>query len=239
MLPKDIPWLIAAVLPEMRSEIGPLPYHARFRGHLGDPRFAECFERDRIFVVEQVVKTDEKVPQPDAKSFRLRMDYSQWPRYSDPNLGFSLPYPPDWTVKTLKDATTITFYSPQNPAHPVVVEVLSQSARQTRYPNLVEAPADVMAFQQGKYFDVKGSQSLFGDTLEEDGDIERVQIVLFSTPERTFELRLRYPLGFAASQQLLAQYTAMVSGFRLDNPQSNIPLIIQPSDPPAQPPRTL
>ncbi len=240
LLSKDIPWLVATVPPEMRLGIGPLPYHARFRGHLGDPRVAECFERDRIFLVEQIVKTHEKVPQSESRSFTLRKDYSQWPRYSDPNLGYSLPYPPDWTVKSPKNATAIAFYSPQNPEHPVIVEVLSESARQTKYPNLVKATANVMAFEQRPYFNDEGNQSLLGETLEEDhGETERVQIVLFSTPERTFELRLRYPLGFAASQQLLAQYTAMVSGFRLDNPHSNIPLIIQPSGPPAQPPRRL
>lgn len=239
LLNEKAPWLIAAVDPIQRTSIGPFPYHARFRGHWGDPRFADCSRSDRIFVVEQVVKTYGQVPPLKTPRFKLPEDYDQWPRHRDPTWGYSLPYPSNWSVRPLKPkgaVAAIAFSSPQHPEYPVIVEVLSQSARQSRYPNLVEAPATLGVFQQGLGFKVEGSQKLSGETLESEMGDERVQIVLFSTPEQTFELRLRYPLGFAASQQLLAQYTAMVSGFELDNPQRNIPLVIQPAMAPSAPP---
>jgi hypothetical protein len=240
ILSEETPWLIAAVEPAQHPQIAPLPYYARFRGHLGDPRFADCAMSDRIFVVEQVVKTYEQVPRPEPPRFQLPADYNQWPRYHNPTWGYSLPYPSDWNVRPLKSTkagAAIAFSSAHHLEHPVMVEVLSQSARQTRYPNLVEAPSNLGVFQQGLGFKVEGGQGLWGETLESEMGDERVQTVLFSTPERTFELRLRYPLGFTASQQLLTQYTAMVSGFQLDNPQHNVPLILQPSVPPSPPPQ--
>ena len=40
-----------------------LPYHARFAGHLGDPKLAHCPDNERIFVVDWVAQVyEEKFP---------------------------------------------------------------------------------------------------------------------------------------------------------------------------------
>lgn len=40
-----------------------LPYHARFSGHLGDPRLAHCAGADRIFIIDGIVQVyEEKLP---------------------------------------------------------------------------------------------------------------------------------------------------------------------------------
>jgi hypothetical protein len=66
-VPEDAPWLIAAKgeakTPDPR--LADLPYHARLRGHLGNPAFAQCQDAERIFVVEAVVKTyQQEAPEP-------------------------------------------------------------------------------------------------------------------------------------------------------------------------------
>jgi hypothetical protein len=40
-----------------------LPYHARFIGHLGDPKLAHCQDNQRIFVVDRIAQVfEEKFP---------------------------------------------------------------------------------------------------------------------------------------------------------------------------------
>jgi hypothetical protein len=84
----------------------------------------------------------------------------------------------------------------------------------------------------------KGSQHLSGFTVERDaGEATRTQSVLFSTRHRIYELKLEYPLGFKASQPLLTNYSAIVLGFRLDNPKQNIPFSPYPTPTPTASPR--
>jgi heat shock protein HslJ/dipeptidyl aminopeptidase/acylaminoacyl peptidase len=228
-LPEDAAWLVATT-PEATQPgrvIQPqLPYLSRLRGHLGDPAFADCRDAGRIFIVEEVVAVYEEQPPVSAgQVWALPADYAAWPRYEDTELGYSLPYPPDWTVAPQDDpnlASAIALQSPRWPGYSLDVRVHAGETRYDPYdptslPPLMEGPG-YGVYEQGWAFGqpVEGSQGLAGyavDHAVEAGQGE--EAVLLNAGGYTYELDLTYPTGFDASQALLTAYTAMVEGFRL------------------------
>ena len=158
-LPDDAPWLIAATPEQTQPGVRDwpqLPYHARLRGHLGDPAFtkAGCVHAERIFVVEQVVKVYQQEP---ARPFHLPTqragDYARWPRYADARLSYSLPYPPGWQAERL-DNVTLAFRGAQWPGNPVLVRVHDGETRYDQYdpaalPPLLQGAQGWGQFQQG------------------------------------------------------------------------------------------
>ena len=66
-------------------------------------------------------------------------------------------------------------------------------------------------------------QDLFGYRIGREGSAERTVAVLFSGQGKTYELSVRYPLGRAASQELLTAYSAIVAGFRFAAPPAPSP----------------
>jgi hypothetical protein len=229
-LPDDAPWLVAttqeATRPGVRV-VPQLPYHARLRGHLDDPAFAHCPHADRIFVVEDVVTVYAgRPPDPSAYQMELPGDYAAWPRYHDAEPGYSLPYPYDWQVERLSEpdvVSAIALRAPQWPDYPMVVSVHAGETRYDQY-DPASAPPFLQGegsgvFEQGWTFG-KGSmdsQHLAGYRVDREADLgERAVSVLFSANGHTYELALRYPLGFDAPQPLLTAYSTIVEGFRLD-----------------------
>ena len=226
----DAPWLVAttpeATRPGVRV-VPQLPYHARLRGHLGDPAFAHCPHADRIFVVEDVVTVyAEQPPDPSAYQMELPDDYADWLRHHDAEPGYSLPYPHDWQVERLNEpgvVSAIALRAPQWPGYPVVVRVHAGETRYDQY-DPVSAPPLLQGegfgvFEQGWTFGEGSmdSQHLAGYRVDREADpSERAVSVLFSANGHTYELALRYPLGFDAPQPLLTAYSAIVEGFRLD-----------------------
>ena len=230
VLPGDAPWL-AATTPEAvqpgQIVLPQLPYHARFRGHLGDPALAHCPNADRIFVVEEVVEVyAEQPPEITAGALQVLEDYAGWPLYHDVELGYSLPYPPDWTVELPGSdlVAAVDLRAPQWPDYPVMVRVRASETLYDQYdpaslPLLLQGQA-FGVFEQGWAFDgrIEG-QHLAGfqvDRPSTAGEGEGSVSVLFSANGYTYELMLRFPMGFDAPQQLLTIYSAMVEGFRLD-----------------------
>ena len=68
------------------------------------------------------------------------------------------------------------------------------------------------------------SQHLAGYQVDREASAtERSVSVLFSGGGRTFELALRYPLGFDAPQPLLTAYSVIIETFRLDTPPGPTP----------------
>jgi len=233
VLPDDAPWLIAATPETIQPgvyEMPALPYHARLRGHLGDPALAQCQHADRIFMVEAVVTIYQEKP-PDSPSYGLQWPagYANWPRYHDAGLGYSLPYPPDWGVERLSDVTLV-LRAPQWLAYPVVVRAHIGETHYDQYdpaslPPLLRGDG-FGVFEQGWAFGETNvsSQHLAGYSVEHEvGAGERSVSVLFSGSGRTYELALRYPTGFDAPQPLLTAYSALVEGFRLDTPPGPSP----------------
>jgi len=230
VLPDDASWL-AATTPEAMKPgqivLPQLPYHGRFRGHMGDPALAHCPNADRIFVVEEVVAVyAEGAPETAAEARQMPEDYADWPRYHDVELGYSLPYPPDWTVELPGPdlLVAVDLHAPQWPDYPVMVRVHAGETLYDQYdpasiPPLLQGQA-FGVFEQGWAFDgrIEG-QHLAGfqvDRPSTAGEGEGSVSVLFSANGVTYELALRFPVGFAAPQQLLTIYTAIVEGFRLD-----------------------
>jgi len=227
-------WLVATV-PEAtqpgRQIIPEVPYHARFRGRLGDPAFAGCPDAERILVVEEVVAVyEEQPPEPAGGAWEAPAGYEAWPRYADAGAGFSLPHPPDWTVEPLAAGeqgvvSAVALRGPQWPDHPVVLRVHEGEIEYDQYepaslPPLLQGPSWGV-YEQGMAFHppVDEGPPLAGFSVERESAAGEVrQAVLFSGNGRTYELALAYPTGFEASQPLLTAYTAMVEGFRLDTP---------------------
>ncbi|MDX9830351.1 MAG: hypothetical protein RBU35_08825 [Anaerolineae bacterium] len=233
-LPADAAWLVATV-PEAAQPgqliIPDFPYHARFRGRLGDPVFAGCPDAERILVVEEVVAVyEEQAPEAAGGAWEPPAGYEAWPRYDDAAAGFSLPHPPDWTVETLAAgeegvASAVALHGAQWPDYPVVVRVHEGEIHYDQYepaslPPLLQGPSWGV-YEQGIAFGqpVDEGQPLAGFSVEREGGAgEGRQAVLFSGSGRTYELELVYPTGFEASQPLLTAYSVMVEGFRLDTP---------------------
>jgi hypothetical protein len=225
--PDDAPWLIAAT--EESKQLGvysipSLPYHARLRGHLGDPAFAQCDSAARIFFVEKAVKVYQQDPPAEANApFKPPADYASWPRFHDARFGYSLPYPSTWRVER-PDEVTLRLTAPQWDKYPVVVRVHAGETHWDQYqpaalPTLMQgANTGFGVFQQDWVFSGNiETQPL--DGYEIDRDISRAEpevTVLLSGGGYTYELTLRYPTGFDAPQPLLTAYTAIVEGFHLD-----------------------
>jgi hypothetical protein len=232
-LPDDAPWLIAAIPEQTRPgarEWPQLPYHARLRGHLGDPAFvnAQCRHAERIFVVERVVKVyQQDLPDPSIYQLKAAADYASWLRYADAALGYSLPYPPGWGAQRL-DSVTVALRGPQWPGNPVLVRVHDGEIRYDQYdpavlPPLLQGAQSWGQFRQGGWpYDqaAPASQGLDGYQVQRypagAGASDNSISVLFAANGRTYELALTYLVGFGASSALLADYTAIVQGFRLD-----------------------
>ena len=238
-LPENAPWLIAttpkATQPSWRINQAHLPYHARLRGHLGAPAFAKCPHADRIFIVEQVVHVyEEQPPEPSFFQMKRPQDFDRWPRYHNTLLGYSVAYPPGWKVEPASESngnTALIVRSPQLPNYPVVLRVHPYATTYKEYvahtAPLLRGETSAGVFAQGWVMGGKGSQHLAGFSIEPDAGIgQRQQSVLFSTGDgakrRTYELMLRYPIGFEASQPLLTNYSAIVLGFQLDKPKNNL-----------------
>ncbi len=231
-LPEDGAWL-AAVTPEGTQPgqrvLPQLPYHARFRGHLGDPAFAQCANGGRIFVVEAVVETYEaKAPEEIGSSgLQPPEGLSGWKEYHDAALGYSLPQPDGWAVTAQASPepgilSTVTLRSPQWPGYPVQVRVHSGETWYDQY-----VPSSIPPLLQADGFGVYGQGGAFGRPLtahlldgfvaeRKAGPGEQEVSALFSGNGYTYELTLRFPLGFEASQELLTTYTAIVERFQLD-----------------------
>jgi hypothetical protein len=227
--PDDAPWLVATT-PEAiqpgQMILPQFPYHARFRGHLGDPVFAACPNADRIFVVEEVVAVYEEQPsEPAADAWQPPADYAAWPRYHDADLGYSLPYPAGWPVEPLAEPDTVSAISlraPQWAGCPVVLRVHAGEIRYDQYdpasiPPLLQGDSWGV-FEQGWAFngEITGQHLAGFEVQRQAGPGERSVAVLLSANGYTYELALTYPTGFDAPQPLLTAYTAMVEGFRLD-----------------------
>ncbi len=224
--PENSAWLIA-VTPENKTPgrriVPQLPYHARLRGQLGDPAFAGCDSAARIFMVESVVKVYEQDPpvQP-GWGMKLPEDYASWPRYHDARFGYSLPYPHDWQVERLDDVT-LKLSGGEWTKYPVTVAVHPGETHPDPYdwsavPPLLRGNSWGV-FRQGWTFGENGPQTQNLDGYEVMPSAQSGQgatAVLLSGSGHTYELALRYPTGFDASQPLLTIYTAIVEGFRLD-----------------------
>ena len=240
-LPAGGAWLAAAT-PEGtqpgQMTVPELPYRGRFRGYLGDPAFAACPDVGRIFVVEEVVEIYEQEPPGEGEvtsPLQPPEGFGEWPRYDDAAFGYSLSYPPDWTVFPMLDegsVAAVAVRSPQWPDCPVAVRVYEGETWYDQYepasiPPLLQGDAFGL-FEQGWVWDDQMStQGLAGYTVErdcrQDGAECRMVKALFSGNGYTYELALTYPLGFEAPQALLTAYTAMVEGLRLDPPPGPTP----------------
>gem|GEM_PF-3324459 len=237
VLPDDASWLTAttpqATQPGVRV-VPQLPYHARLRGHLSDPAFAHCPHADRILVVEEVMTVyAEQPPDPSAYQLKLPDDHAAWPHYHDAELSYSLPHPPGWGVEPLEEpnaVSAILLRPPQWPDYPVVVRVHAGGTYLDPYDPASTPPLlrgeGFGVFEQGWTFG-EGSvdnQGMAGYQVDRQlGPGERAVSVLFSAHSHTYELALRYPVGFDAPQPLLTAYSAMVEGFRLDSPPGPTP----------------
>ncbi len=220
--PADGAWLIAAAAEAVRPGVdapAALPFHARLRGYLGEPAFSHCPNAGRIFVVQQVVAVyDDASP---AAADAPPGDYDLWPRHHEPELGYSLPYPPCWRVER-PDELTLMLRAAEWSSYPVTVQV---HLGETRYDARLAGPLPPLlqgegwaGYRQGHAFGGRiPGQGLAGYAVDRRTlPDERTVAVLFNGGGRTYELTLRYPLGFDAPQPLLTAYTAMVEGFRLD-----------------------
>ncbi len=224
-LPDDAPWLIAVTSDMLRPgvwQLPQLPYHARLRGHLGESVLAHCQHADRIFLVEQVVQVYEEKPAESLPYLRKPPDdYATWSRYHDANLGFGLSYPSDWHIDQLDDVTW-NLHATQRLDLPLVVRVHSGETHLDQYdstlmPPLLQGITSFGVYEQGGGFNrTIDSQHLDGYQVGHDDPTERSVSVLFSGSGHTYELALRYPLGFDAPQPLLTAYSAIVESFRLD-----------------------
>ncbi|NLG52247.1 MAG: zf-HC2 domain-containing protein, partial [Chloroflexi bacterium] len=223
VLPEGETWLVAVTPEQMQPGVRSqpqLPYHARLKGYLGEPAYGDCADAARIFVVEEVVEVYQENP-PEASDAQILESYATWPRYHDAALGYSLPYPPEWEIEQLGD-NAISIYPPEWPGYAVVERVHEGETHYDQYDPAAAPPllqgVGWTTFQQGLAFDgAVDSQHLAGYAVERNAQPGEQNIsVLLNGQGRTYELSLRYPLGFATQQSLLIACSLMVEGFRLD-----------------------
>jgi hypothetical protein len=121
----DSPWLIPVVTEPNNTFI---PYHARYQGHLNDPKYAHCPYADRLFVVEKIVTVytqDPPTPEPMSTYVHWPTNLEAWKTMRPASGGYSFLYPPDWQLtisKELDTLETITLTSPTNSAEQIVIQ---------------------------------------------------------------------------------------------------------------------
>ena len=201
-LPDGAAWLVAAHLPRYAYPDG--PYHARFRGHLGDPAFADCPDAERIFVVEAVVETYEPSDREVWAALAAPDDSVEWPRAAEPAFGYSVAYPPDWQVERTDDGG-LRLRDPSWPDYPVTVRVTAGES---------DPRAGTYRQRFAPCADTPPLEVLWWSCREEQG--ERCVRAFLSGRGRTYDVALDYPVGFDAPQALLTRYTAIVDRFQID-----------------------
>jgi hypothetical protein len=224
-------WFLAATSETAQPGAYPqadLPYHARLRGHFGDAAFADCENHDRIFLVEGIVTVyAQDVPNPPPQVWEVPADYVVgWPRYKDESLGYSFLYPPNWQIEPADArelAGSLLVRYPDRPDYPVLIRVHLGEAQLDRYGKVLEPPTLVGRSMQpfvqgdGAGMNMPHNQHLsgfYGEPMPQDE--RRTIAVYFLGDGRTYEIALAYPMGFAASQTLLTDYSIIVESFRLD-----------------------
>ncbi len=216
-------WLVVA-LPDGVAPSS-LPYHARFRGHLGaPPGVAGCPAAGRVFFVDKVIRTYAARP-PAASDPAVKP--ANWRRHQDVGAGYSVPQPPGWRVEQ-PDSATLTLRDPRWPESPVIVRVYPGETHDDPYD---PAAAPRLAGQNWSLFEqataragqAADSPGLSGYRLERSQSGERTLAVLFSGHGKTYDLSVRFPLGLDAPQPVLTAYTAMVAGFSLNTPPGPTP----------------
>lgn len=117
-------------MPEPTAENVPGPtnigYHVRLRGRLNEPVFQHCAHADRIFVIEAIEPLQMYHPYASVFAPPLPNDYAQWQRYSDPDLGFSFSYPPDWQIKGAQEPGmlgSLILHAPKWPQHMIRLRI--------------------------------------------------------------------------------------------------------------------
>jgi hypothetical protein len=223
-LSDSVPWLIAT-LPQAR-QLGVdidanLPYHARVRGYLGEPKFAACPNANRIFVVEKVLKVYAALPDPKFFPASFPKDYTTWPSFHDPKLGYRVSYPSGWKVEVLPNKrnqlSAIALRSQAFLNYPMTVRVYSAPSVAVRN-YFAKGP-----YRQWLPPDNRDTQNLGGIAFDKKMGNERtMSSVSFSGGDRIYELKFVYPTGIEASQELLNAFIFMVQRFRLDNPPENV-----------------
>jgi hypothetical protein len=227
MPPDDAPWL-AAITPEVATpgshRFTNLPYHARLRGRLGDPRVAHCRRPERVFMVEAIVAVYPDAPPSPAGPWSAPPGLADWPRRREPGLGLSLAVPPGWAVEPLAEPGLVgglALRAPEWPDRPVLLRVhpgetwydwLAPTVR----PPLFEGATSYGVYQQGQFPRWGPTQGLSGWHASRSFPGERSESVLFNGGGRTHELTVRFPIGYDVPQGLLTAYTAIVEGFALD-----------------------
>lgn len=208
-LPAGAAWLVAATEPE--SELR-LPFHGRFRGRLGDPRFSHCERGDRIFVVDAVVQEYEPSIKDVLAEGHLADEPDAWMQVAPSGRGYTVTFPRGWQVDD-SDPDELLIRSPDWPAHPVSVRLgdggsFDQSGNYSQqYPMRDDTPP-----LSGPYTDDCAALST-----------ERCAMIHFTGNGRTYALTLRYPIGFDASQRLLDAYTGIVDRFGIDGMPTKTP----------------
>ena len=219
-LPDGAPWLAAAAAPGAPA-LGQLPYRARLRG-----RLQTAADGARVFVIERVVRTYARRPPgpPWAAT-----DYPTWARAGPADAGYSVPRPPGWGVEEVEEGA-LELRAPQWPQSPVTVRVHPGETHYDPYD-----PAAAPPLLRGRRWSVfaqaaatggrdAGSQGLWGYRVEHDAPPgERALSVLYSGHGKTYELSVRYGLGFDAPQPVLTGYSAIVAGFSFDAPPGPTP----------------
>jgi lipoprotein-anchoring transpeptidase ErfK/SrfK len=225
LLPDDAPWLAVTTPAAQGTPARPqLPYFARFRGRLSQaPPSAECPAGAWVLTVERVVRVyAERPPSPPQAGERA------WPRYREVEAGYSVPHPPGWRP-VRPDSSTLALHPPQWPGYPVTVRIHPGETHHDPYdptaaPRLLREQ-EWSSFAQSSALGRAGAaEGLVGYRLDRDvAPAERSATVLFSAHGKTYELTLRYPLGFAAPQPLLTAYSAIVARFRFAAPPGPSP----------------
>jgi hypothetical protein len=123
-LPDTAPWLIATLPQALKPgvDVWPdLPYDARVRGYLGEPKFAHCPHANRIFVVEKVLKVYETDPDPKFYPTKFPQADATWSMFHDAELGYKMLYPPDWKLERLpKQPSSLSVITLRSPAKPTI-----------------------------------------------------------------------------------------------------------------------
>jgi hypothetical protein len=204
-----------------------LPYHARFRGH-----FQQCSDQGSLFVIDQVVVVYEQHPPASISPRMPPAGYASWPRHHDRSGGYSLPYPPGWSVEPQPDSSSLSSFalrSPQWPDLPVYVRVIQGEVHYDPYDAAAIRSyldgAQGWLMEQHSIFEapIPTQQNLAGYAASKSDPSHFTQTAVFGANGRTYRLELRHPTGYDLPQQLLIEYAAMVAGLQLDSPQGPTP----------------
>lgn len=218
-LPNPIPSQVPALTLVIPYSLGiiDVPRHARLRGHLFDPEYAQCDNPARLFVLDSVVQS---LGEPAAATPSAATVAAGWPQWSDAGLGLTLAYPTAWRLTETRNVGAVVDLRLQGPdaGDTIRFTVLGSPTIGSTDPDAVSPEplqgdrqlAAMMGQAPARLVDLVGTAGKSGR--------ERSIRLIMNYQGQTVILATRFTDGIGLNRTLLDTFTAVAASVQFSKP---------------------